>query len=74
MGCLSVNIRDEGRHLQVRCGLANPLLQVKSTLLNQPLQVNCSLVCSVVVLRRYFRTSDNRIFKTRDGKFLQTKK
>lgn len=47
MGCLSVNIRDDGCHLQVGCGLANPLLQVKNTLLNPPLQVNCSLVCSV---------------------------
>lgn len=36
MGCLSVNIRDEGQHLNVGVKMVNP-----------PLSVSCSLVCDV---------------------------
>lgn len=47
MGCLSVNIRDEGQHLNVGVKMVNPLLAVDSRLLNAPLSVNCSLICDV---------------------------
>lgn len=47
MGCLSVNIRDEGQHLNVGVKMVNPLLAVESRLLNAPLSVNCSLICDV---------------------------
>lgn len=47
MGCLSVNIRDEGQHLNVGIKMVNPLLAVESRLLNAPLSVSCSLICDV---------------------------
>lgn len=47
MGCLSVDIRDEGQHLNVDVKMADPLLAVDSRLLNAPLNVSCSLICDV---------------------------
>ena len=47
MGCLSVNIRDEGQHLNVGVKMVNPLLAVDSRLLNAPLNASCSLICDV---------------------------
>lgn len=47
MGCLNVNIRDEGQHLNVGVKMVNQLLAVDSRLLNAPLNVSCSLICDI---------------------------
>lgn len=46
MGCFVVNIREEGKHLQVSCGSANSLLQVEAKSLHSFLDAGCTLLKS----------------------------